>query len=184
MFHTTGATGHGLKLVLDVADQIELTNGNRGLKAVIYNHAEIHYLEQEGITFIQLGGFSTDVASKIERSLRGRSGDVILVFGPEPPATSARRRAAYEVATKDNVRRFAIVAKPEQLQFLSDLRHRTGVFSDLSKFVGCFGSPEDAIEALRPRSPQNDAPVVKGRPAAPTQKTLSSPRRRKEHEQR
>jgi anti-sigma regulatory factor (Ser/Thr protein kinase) len=144
----SGVTGHGLQLVLDHADHIDVTHDGRGLKFVMYRKVDTHHLEEEGLTFVHLGVFTTEVADKIERRLKGRAGDVIIVFGHGLPShsPSSVRRAAGEVEEKEFVGRFAMVVDPEYLRFLADMR------SQFPKLVGFFASPEDAIAALRPRS--------------------------------
>jgi anti-sigma regulatory factor (Ser/Thr protein kinase) len=160
----TGVTGRGLMEVLAIVHHATMTHDGRGIKIVLYKRAIGHYLEDEGITFINVGGFSVDVATKISRSLRGKKGDVIIIFGPDVHPSS-RRRAAAEVEKDDFVGRFAIVTDKENRRFLSGLQDR------MPKLVGCFESPEDAISALRP-PPQKDE-------AKKSPRTVATKRRRK-----
>jgi hypothetical protein len=160
----TGATGRGLKQVFSLVHQASVTRGGRGLKIVLYKHATHHYLAEEGITFINVGGFSIDVVNKINRTLSGKEGDVIIIFGPDVHPSSVRRGAA-ELESKEFVGKFAIVAEKENLRFLSDLK------TQMPKLVGCFESPEQAISALRPRP--RDGAAKKGTRAGATK-----PRRR------
>jgi hypothetical protein len=111
---------------------------------VLYRHATNHHLAEEGITFVNVGGLSSDAVEKINRTLDGKQGDVIIVFGPDVLASSLWRAAA-EVARKEFVGRFAIVAEKENLQLLS------GLLTEVPKLVGFFDAPEKAIAALRPR---------------------------------
>jgi len=143
-----GMTGRGLPQVLSIVHQADLTTAGRGIKVVLYRRATSHHLAEEGITFVNLGGFSSDAVEKINRTLDGRQGDVIIVFSPEVVASSLWRAAA-EVAKKEFVGRFAIVAEKENLILLSRL------VAEVPKLVGFFDAPEKAIAALRPR-PGND----------------------------
>jgi hypothetical protein len=146
----TGGTGRGLKRVFSLASQVSITHGGRGLKIVLYKHATSHHLVEEGITFINVGGFSMDVAAKIDRSLTGKSGDVVIVFGPDVHE-SIRYRAAAEIEKKEFVGKFAVVTDNKNQYFFPDQSTYT------SKFVGCFISPEEAISALHPGPPDSTA---------------------------
>jgi predicted nucleotide-binding protein len=140
--------GKGLKTVHDVTHHVSFTHDGRGVKAVLYKHAEGYHLKEVNITFINVGGFAPDVCAKINRSLPGRSGDVIIVFGEEVSGSSVRR-GADEAQKGEFSGRFAIVTAQWNIPFLGDLK------ANLPKLVGCFSSPEEAIAALRSeRSPQ------------------------------
>jgi hypothetical protein len=153
-----GLTGYGLRLVSSLADEIDVTRGGRGIKVVIYKKEDAKEVDEEGLTFIYLSGFSSGIGDRIDRALSGRSGDVIIVFGPEPQAaTSTVRRAAGEVERKEFVGRFALVVGPASIRFLADLPSR------LPKLVGCFTSREDAIAALRPGSPRQSGVASRAR---------------------
>jgi hypothetical protein len=155
-----GATGRGLKLVFSICDQLSVTHEGRGLKIILYTHG-LPLVDAEDITFVNVGGFSDDVAKRINRSLSESrdSGKVIIVFGPEVFSSMAARAAA-EVESKQAVERFAIVTKSANLQFLADLQP-----THMPKLVGCFASPEEAMAASR-ISPENSTLAASLPPAA------------------
>ena len=151
----SGVTGRGLKTVLSIVNQADITQDGRAIKVVFYRPSAYHHLKEEGITFVNVGGYSTDVSKMIERRLKGVSGDVVIV--PGPSGTSVRppsvvRRVAAEVQKKDFVGRIAIVTDSDSAHFLSDLQ------ASMPKLIGFFQSPEEAVAALRP------VPIADGEP--------------------
>jgi len=113
---------------------------------VLYDkHIYHHNLRHEGITFVNVGGFSADVVDKIRQELVGTSGDVIVIFGTATmmlPQTWAKR-SVEELDQQPFIGKFALVMGEEYLRFLPD-------FKEVPKLVGCFTSPEDALAAMRP----------------------------------
>jgi hypothetical protein len=138
-----GAVRRGLALVLSVADQVTITKNGRGIKIVVYKYVRFYELPHEGITFVNVGGFSSDVVEKIKYALFNETDDLIVVFGPEVHATIAARTAE-ELDNAEFVGRFALVMDKEQMRFL------TGQEKHIPKLVGCFPTPEEAVLALRP----------------------------------
>jgi hypothetical protein len=138
----SSVTGKGLRTVRDAAHDISFTHDGRGVKAVLYKNAWGYNLQEENITFINVGGFATEVCDRINESLAGNSGNFIIVFGDEVSGSAVRRGAA-EAQKGEFVGKFAIVVAQRNLPFLANLNE------NLSKLTGCFSSPEEAIAALR-----------------------------------
>jgi hypothetical protein len=139
-----GVMGRGLRRVCATADYYSMTSGGRGVMFYLHKYAEYHNTSHQNITIINVDGYSRDVARKINQSLLGKSGDVILVFPTEIPP-SAIAGASAEVTSSDNVRRFAIVS-PWAVPF-----DQESFYPKL--FLGCFDNIKEAVAALRPDVP-------------------------------
>jgi hypothetical protein len=154
----SNAEVRGLRSILPHADLLERIDGGRGIKFVRYTHSTGYFGTVEGITILNVGGYAGDIGLKIRRSLSGRSGDVILIFGAESHG-SARRGAARSVQAEPFVGRFAIVVEathsPPQ------------AVAAMDKLVGVFATPEQALAALKR---EDVSPVPYTPPPAPTRK--------------
>jgi hypothetical protein len=139
-----GVMGRGLRRVCATADYYSMTSGGRGVMFYLHKYAEYHNTSHQNITIINVDGYSSDVGRKVTQSLRGKSGDVILVFAREN-APSVIERTSVQIAASDDVRRVAIV-----------VCHGAKVESGLIPpgcFQGCFDNIKEAVAALRPDVP-------------------------------